>query len=61
MLMPSILPFRKPAHPVTPYGQGYLDGQRAANERFFWFGVVAGLVIATAVALATLYLMGATK
>lgn len=61
MLMPSVLPFRKAAHPVTPYAQGHIDGLRAANERFFWFGVVAGLVMATVIALALLHFMGATK
>lgn len=65
--MPSILPFRKPPAPrhLAPYAQGYIDGlkdgSRFASLRFFWFGVAMGLVLATAVVLAVLFYMGATK
>lgn len=39
------------------YADGLRDGEKYATEKLFWVGVAAGLILAAAIALTTIYVV----
>jgi hypothetical protein len=51
-----------PRSPNSPYQLGYADGlrdgEKYANERIFWLGVAAGVLLSAVIVVAVLFFAG---